>query len=402
MADRSKGFWRWFTLGAVAVVVLGAAAAFVWRDDILRTRLDPKEPFQTYDPPPAPDYGQRASWALMPAKPETWTAAEPPADVFFLSPTTYDGGRHWNGPIDDPRADRLFRRVMAPNYAGPFVRVGRIFAPRYRQASLYTLMTLREDAKDARRFAYADVAAAFRYYLAHDNQGRPFVIVGVEQGGTLATRLLAEEVAAKPEVLHRLAGAYLIETVVPADRAPIQPCVRRGQAGCLAAWAQAFENQGEQAQALIERSLVWGGGDELENLHGRPAICFNPLLGKVTDEEAPARLNLGATNATGLEWGARPAFTPRQVSARCEGGVLRVSRPKSTSLRPSGSWTDRRKAPAYNLFYADIEADALARVAALTTAPGYVAPMPADAAPSVTPRPSGAKPDANRRAPAAP
>ena len=28
---------------------------------------------------------------------------------------------------------------MAPNYAGPFVRVGRLFAPRYRQASLYTL-----------------------------------------------------------------------------------------------------------------------------------------------------------------------------------------------------------------------------------------------------------------------
>jgi hypothetical protein len=26
---------------------------------------------------------------------------------------------------------------MAPNYVGPFVSVGRIFAPKYRQASLY-------------------------------------------------------------------------------------------------------------------------------------------------------------------------------------------------------------------------------------------------------------------------
>ena len=43
-------------------------------------------------------------------------------------------------------------------------------------------MTLRDDAKEARRFAYGDVAAAFRQYLTAYNQGRPFVVVGVEQG----------------------------------------------------------------------------------------------------------------------------------------------------------------------------------------------------------------------------
>ena len=101
------------------------------------------------------------------------------------------------------------------------------------------------------------------------------------------------------------------------------------------------------------------------NLQGRVPLCFNPLLGAASNAPAPARLSLGAANATGLEWEARPAFLTRQISARCEKGVLRVSRPKSSSLRASGSWTDRRKAVAYNLFYADIEADAKARVAAL-------------------------------------
>ena len=38
----------------------------------------------------------------------------------------------------------------------------------------------------------------------------------------------------------------------------------------------------------------------------------------------------------------------------------------SGAFKPTGSWADRRKVPGYNLFYADIEADALARVAALT------------------------------------
>ncbi|WP_309644962.1 DUF3089 domain-containing protein [Phenylobacterium sp.] len=373
MAARPKGFKRLVFASVLLFVTLMAAAAFVWRDDILRTRLDPKEPFQTYDPPPAPDYRERNAWALMPERPQAVDASSPAADVFFVGPTTFDGGRHWNAPIDDPKADRLFRQVMAPNYAGPFVRVGRIFAPRYRQASLYTLMTLRDDAKEARRFAYGDVAAAFRHYMATYNQGRPFVVVGVEQGGTLAARLLSEEVAARPEVLARLAGAYLIDTAVPADAPPIPPCTTPRQPGCLAAWVQAFENEPERAQMILDRSLLWADG-QLDNLHGRAPLCFNPLLGAVSAAEAPSKLNQGAANATGLEWGARPAFLSRQVSARCQAGVLRVSRPKSTSLKPSGSWTDRRKAPAYNLFYADLETDARGRVEALLA--HHVLPKP--------------------------
>jgi hypothetical protein len=254
---------------------------------------------------------------------------------------------------------------MAPNYAGPFVRLGRIFAPRYRQAGLYSLMTLREDAREARQFAYADVAQAFRYWRDHYADGRPFVIVGVEQGGTLATRLLAEEVAPNPQLRSRLAAAYLVETVVPAARAPLPPCVSRDQVGCLAAWASAPQDDPARAQTVLNRSLVWNAQWELENLQG-PALCFNPILGAATGALAPARLHQGAANATGLEWGARPAFLARQVSARCDGGVLRVSAPRSASLKLAGDWLDQRRAPGFNLFYADLENDARARVAALT------------------------------------
>jgi hypothetical protein len=365
MADRPKGFKRLVTAGVILALLLVAAAAFVWRDDILRTRLDPKEPFQTYDPPPAPDYAAKTAWALLPANPGAPAPTDPVADVFFVGPTTFDGGRHWNAPMDDAKADRLFRQVMAPNYAGPFVRVGRIFAPRYRQASLYTFMTLREDAKEARRFAYSDVVAAFRHYVTNYNQDRPFVVVGVEQGGSLAARLLAEEVASNPKLKARLAAAYLIQTVVPANSPPVPACIARDQPGCLAAWVSVFEGEPERAQAILDRSLVWDQDGQLVNLQGRVPLCFNPLLGAASNAPAPARLSLGAANATGLEWGARPAFLTRQIAARCEKGVLRVSRPKSSSLKPSGSWTDQRKAAAYNLFYADIEADAKARVAAL-------------------------------------
>ena len=65
-----------------------------------------------------------------------------------------------------------------------------------------------------------------------------------------------------------------------------------------------------------------------------------------------------------MDWGTRPAFLSRQVSARCQDGILRVSRPSSPSLKDTGGFTDRLKEPGYNLFYADIEADARARLAA--------------------------------------
>jgi hypothetical protein len=355
---------RWWAVVLLAALILLAAATAIFWGDLQRTALDPKVPFQTYQPPPAPNYAERASWALMPTDPDVISPDQPAADVFFVAPTTYDGGKDWNAPIDEPRADRLFRHVMAPNYAGPFVRVGRIFAPRYRQASLYTFMTLREDARDARRFAYGDVAAAFQEYVARYNHGRPLVIVGVEQGGTLAARILAEEVARNPALRSRLVAAYLVETVTPANDPPVEPCVRKGQTGCLAAWASVLGAEFDQAKELLDRALVWGPRGELVNLRPRPALCFNPILGAVTDEAAPARLHLGAANATGLEWGARPAFMARQVSAHCEGGVLRVTHPRSTSLKPTGTWADRHKAPGFNLFYADLEADAKARVAA--------------------------------------
>jgi hypothetical protein len=241
--------------------------------------------------------------------------------------------------------------------------VGRIFAPRYRQASLYSQLTLREDARAARAFAYGDVARAFQAYATQFGGARPFVLVGVEQGGLLAQRLLAEVIAPDPALRRRLVAAYLIETAVPADTPPVPPCRRRTEAGCLAAWLSVERGQGERAAVTLDRALVWGPGGELVNLVGRPALCFNPILGAATEATAPARLALGAANATGLEWGVRPGFLARQVSAECRGGVLLVSRPKSATLRPQGGWADRRMAPGFNLFWADLEADAQARLA---------------------------------------
>ncbi len=363
----------WLVACAVALVALLAAAAIRWRHDILESTLDPKRPFQVYQPPPAADYGKRGAWALLPARPDQPSGGDPPADVFFIHPTTFDGGRDWNGPIDAPAADRVLERVMLPNYAGPFERVGRLFAPHYRQASLYTQLTLRDDAREARAFAYGDVKQAFDLFLARFNQGRPIVLVGVEQGGTLAQRLLREELVAHPELPYRIAAVYLIDAVALSDdyapAAPLPACAARGAPRCVMGWTQAFDFDLKDIRDTYERSMVWDGHDHLVNVGGRPILCVNPLLGAVSEERAAARTNLGAANATNMEWGLRPAIMGRQVSAQCVKGVLRVSRPASPALKATGGWLDRLKEPGYNLFYADLEADAEGRVAALLATP---------------------------------
>lgn len=345
----------WLGLG---VLTLLAVFAFIRRDDIRLAAMDPGKPFQIYTPPPAPDYDRPEAWLLLPEGP----GKPGEADVFFLGPTTYSGADHWNSPIDDPDSDEVFRRVMAPNLVGPFAGTGRIFAPRYRQAGLYSFTTLREDAREARRFAYVDAEASFLSFLARSGPDRPILIVGVEQGGALAARLLAE-IGSRPAVRNRLAGAWLIDTVTPADSPPLAPCMSPEQTGCLAAWAWAYVDDETHARDLQDRSLVWSGPD-LVNLEKRLPLCYNPLLQATTDKAAPARLARGATNATGLEWGARPPFVTRQFSAQCVRGVLRVSRPEARMLRPFGSWEDRLRTPGFNLFYADVEADARTRLAA--------------------------------------
>jgi hypothetical protein len=367
---RLKGWRAWAVYGGAGFLAVLLAAAVVWRDDILRTTLDPEIPFQTYAPPPAPDYARPEAWALLPGAGQKAQDGRA-VDVFFIHPTTYNGGRHWNGPVDEPKARRQLEEVMLPNYAGPFFKVGRVFAPRYRQASLYSYLTRRDDALEARRFAYGDVARAFRLYLAREGGERPFIIVGVEQGGFLADRLLREVVAPDPALRRRLSAAYLIRTVVPAGAyavaGPLPACSRPDQPGCVVGYAVAAETGAEHARELLGRALIWKPGGDLGELEGE-ALCVNPLLGRIGGEAVDQKANLGSANATDLEWGVRPAFLPRQVGAQCVGGVLQVSRPASRSLRPGGSWSDRLKVPGINLFYANLEVDSARRAAAWAAA----------------------------------
>ena len=355
---------RW-TAGLVSALVWICAFGYAYfLDDIHHAQLDPRQPFQTWRPPPAPDYAKPQSWLYRSDRPPATAAA----DVFFVHPTTFDGGKAWSGPLTGQAADEGRKVKALANFAGPFSAYGRIFAPRYRQASLFAYdLTRHDDARDARRFAYADVQKAFDSFLRNDARSGAIVLVGVEQGGQLVERL-AKAAYADPALRSRIAAVYLIETVAAkGDFGPsaggFPLCERREQSGCVTVYRSLF-NAGPDRRRLVSRALVWSHEGWLEDLADRPPACVNPLTGKSDGASGGADLNLGAARAASFKEGERPALEPKSVEAACDDGLLRVSTPAQRDFQPDGDWTSRLRVPEYNLFWADFAADVKARLGA--------------------------------------
>lgn len=129
----------------------------------------------------------------------------------------------------------------------PFRSVCRPFAPVYRQVTLTGLRKAMVTGKlsDAGDFdlAYRDVLAAWKSYLARDNGGRPFVLVGHSQGSMMLKRLIAEQIDGKP-IQRRMVSAILPGTAIEVpvgkpvggDFKTVPLCSADGQSGCVVTW----------------------------------------------------------------------------------------------------------------------------------------------------------------------
>jgi len=368
---RSRRLALWQTLlgGLIATIVIGGALAGIYRDDIFQTIQDPRQPFQTYDPPEAPDYAQTASWLSLPDLTIDPYTLDEKGDVFVIVPSVYRGGEHYVLPSGDLRRKSKLERIVRPNYVTPYGDAGRLFAPFYRQASLYSYMTTREDARLAQDFAYQDVRRAFGDFLKHSPPERPIVLVGHNQGAAHLIRLLHDFFAGDSALIDRLAVAYVIDYPLPLDLfdqalAPLVPCESAIDTNCVAAFGTFMPGEDSIAERFTERLLVHDGSD-FASVNERALLCINPLTWTRSQDYAPERLHLGGVAAEGLEPDIRPAARPNQVGAQCQDGILLVDRPRSRSLRrPIQVGAKFRTLPS-NLFYEDLRQNAVARVEAL-------------------------------------
>ena len=362
-------------IGIAILVAILLVLALIYRDTIqfvmtLRA-MQPSIEFADDTQHTPPDYTQAGSWAALPtqadnadlvpelanvptiANDQTSRAdqqANAAADVFFIHPTTYYRREHWNQPLNHTQANSFTDTQVLPGQASVFNGCCRVYAPRYRQATLYSFMDDGDNGKQAIDLAYADVKAAFQYYLDNYNNGRPFVIAGHSQGALHADKILAEFIN-DSELQKLLIAAYPVGYFLDGSNG-IPVCSSATQTGCQVTW----NSVGPDAPSFRDTSKD---------------ICVNPISWLADGSRADFAQHRGAVrfdtsdqqqnqNKERLEG----KIETQIVDAQCLDGKLIVTDVKSPNFTTRMFGPGNYHVYDFAFYYLDIRRNVEARVAA--------------------------------------
>ena len=175
-------------------------------------------------PRKAVDYSRAENWAFL-ADTTGAEAENPPADVFFISPTACLGRYEpYFLDLSDQKEKAALAKVIRME-KGIYDKHSRFFAPYYRQAGFEVYSFGDEFREECLRDAHEDVEDAFDYYMAHYNEGRPIIIAGFSQGADHVLRLLKAH-AADERVTSRLIAAYAIGWTITTEEMARYPQLR--------------------------------------------------------------------------------------------------------------------------------------------------------------------------------
>jgi hypothetical protein len=205
-------------------------------------------------------------------------------DCFYVYPTISQDRTQFS----DWEADDGQEGFVTQNQAARLQASCRLFAPVYRQLTVRGLTGSAEPGGETVN-PYDDILDAFRTYLAQDNGGRGFVLIGHSQGALFLRNLIQNEIDPNPDVRDLLVGAYLAGTrvnvpegeLVGGDFDNIPLCSGTDEAGCITTWASWLEPAAPTLTA---------SGD------GAVAACSNPVDPGAT---GPTPMDAYFTAATG-------------------------------------------------------------------------------------------------------
>jgi len=244
-------------------------------------------------------------------------AIDPPIDCFYVYPTTSEDATMAS---DFTAGAEINTTIMQ---AARFNQVCRVFAPIYRSvtnAGLGRAFSAGDPQFPAAwNQAYLDVLDAWRQYLAHDNNGRPVVILAHSQGSFHVVRLLKEEVDPKPEQRNLVVSAIVAGTSfqvaagrdVGGDTQNMPLCRSNIQFGCVITFQTFRDNVPPQPGTLF----------------GAPgattdSACTNPaaLAGgaALLDAAAPTGPWIFASSYTGPSITTRFMSAPGLVTGECK------------------------------------------------------------------------------------
>jgi len=348
----------------------------------------PAQAFGELPHPPAPDYTREDAWAALPWRldaadvvaerdPFGDRQASASVDVFYIHPTTYRDVEFWNQPLDKAATNAWTDESVIARQAAIFNACCRVFAPRYRQATAAAVYAPPERKPlAAYEFAWGDVRAAFLHYMQHWNQGRPFILVGHSQGTSHIERWFNE--FGTGAYRSQLVAAYAVGIGFTTGSlrqmgGGVPVCATPTSTGCLVSW-NVFDAAGDPS--MFVRGTQARHAARFGSSEGNDILCINPLTFDVSQPQATAAQNAGSLPAragvglaAALQAGiSLPATEPARIAARCEGGVLRVEgipREGYAIVPLPGGMLHFND---FDLFYANIRANAVARSAAFKAA----------------------------------
>ena len=292
-------------------------------------------------------------------------AERPKFDCFYVYPTVSE-----QPGVNADRSIEPQQTAVARHQAARFSRHCRVYAPVYRQLTVFGLNAPEERQKQGAQIAYADVRAAFREYLRRFNRGRGFVLIGHSQGTYMLRRLLRERIDLFGATRNKLVSAILLGgnfTVAEGrrrggDLERIPTCRKRRQSGCVIAYSTYDEPPPENSRYArpTARSEIYG----LPSGPGYAVACTNPaelaggaatLHTLLRSEQPPGVIGLLLVQMFGgpPPSAETPWLVPRDRYAgecRSEGGANYLS------ITPLGDSRDLNPAPdrTWGLHVADV------------------------------------------------
>lgn len=314
----------------------------------------PENPVQSSEP----DYALEQNWAALPFRKDSADFVPPgtgdtdnqdsaAVDVFYVHPTLYFDKRSWNAAIDNKTVNKRVDMSTMKNQASVFNASCKVYAPRYRQASLWAFFDQGTDGRKALDKAYGDVKKAFRYYLDHYNNGRPIIIAGHSQGTNHAIRLIDDFFENDSVLRKRLVAAYLVGGDVNQGRfTRLQPCENASETGCYVAWHTVRWGSAERPPKPGEENAM------VFNSYGNKEYV-NPLTWRRDTIYASAALNKGSLPRGGkqLDVGIADAKVAPDFQ-------VWVHQPKKKGYPK----TENYHIADYSLFYMSIRANVAERV----------------------------------------
>ena len=331
-------------LGGLLILLSGIAAlSWFYQDEVVLSVINPNKSYEAYGPPPAPDYATaRDAWLAR-------GAGDGPADVFFIHNNVYRGDGNWNAPYNRDTQLDFLKTVLLPLEAGPFADQGRLWAPRYRQATLAARFSQKHPGYASRETAYGDVLTAFDQFLRERDQEKPFIVAGYGDGALYAGQLWNDRIDSNPVLKKRLAVLYAVGLPLPERMFFDDVCQGFDEPRCLLAFAPVDARFEDYQERLRARTLTLSAGDRMyTSTSDGTELCAPPPL--------PRSI---AAVYSGDEGEERVPFT---LDAKCTNGLLIVQPPTNSTIRPRRFYGQQWMAGRVNLFYEPLADDAEARV----------------------------------------